>query len=390
MMPEKTIFLFRDLDGSDLKKLQDISRKEQYAAGEVLIEEGQWIPALYVVLSGDVVVRKRLASSDASHNITTLSSGDTVGEMSLVEEQTASASVIALNEVTVQAFPLRSLKAMQSGAMSAVFLTLCRNIAKELNRRLRYTTEITVQSLQQELMIKQQNALVMRFFIVVLIGILLYTVSLGLAIRHLPTVQGTSIISIPFILLFAFFLLYFCKSSQLSAAFFGITTRNWRFALHDCLRFTVPVLLALTAMKWLIIENMSQYAQEPLFNPHDFLHPQYRTDATLSLIMLYASLYAIFAVIQEFLARGILQSSLDYFLSGKYKTWTAIILANVIFSVVHIHLSGLYAFVVFFPGLLWGWMYARSQTLIGVSISHISIGLWAGFVLGFNFILRPI
>ena len=36
----------------------------------------------------------------------------------------------------------------------------------------------------------------------------------------------------------------------------------------------------------------------------------------------------------------------------------------------------------FLPGLFWGWLYARHGTLIGVSVSHILLGLWTVFVVG--------
>jgi hypothetical protein len=37
--------------------------------------------------------------------------------------------------------------------------------------------------------------------------------------------------------------------------------------------------------------------------------------------------------------------------------------------------------LVFVPGLFWGWLYLRHQTLVGVSVSHLLIGLWVTGVL---------
>jgi hypothetical protein len=37
----------------------------------------------------------------------------------------------------------------------------------------------------------------------------------------------------------------------------------------------------------------------------------------------------------------------------------------------------------FFPGLLWGYLYHRHKTIIGVSISHILLGLYAVYILRF-------
>jgi CRP/FNR family cyclic AMP-dependent transcriptional regulator len=33
--------------------------------------------------------------------------------------------------------------------------------------------------------------------------------------------------------------------------------------------------------------------------------------------------------------------------------------------------------VAFFTGLFWGWLYARQRGLVGVSVSHVLLGMWA-------------
>jgi len=41
-----------------------------------------------------------------------------------------------------------------------------------------------------------------------------------------------------------------------------------------------------------------------------------------------------------------------------------------------------------FPiGLLWGWLYARHGTIIGISISHTILGVFAFYIVGFETIL---
>jgi membrane protease YdiL (CAAX protease family) len=34
------------------------------------------------------------------------------------------------------------------------------------------------------------------------------------------------------------------------------------------------------------------------------------------------------------------------------------------------------------PGLFWGWMFARQRSIVGVTVSHIVVGLWANFLVG--------
>jgi hypothetical protein len=50
-------------------------------------------------------------------------------------------------------------------------------------------------------------------------------------------------------------------------------------------------------------------------------------------------------------------------------------------------MNGLLGLIVFVPGLFWGWLYARHDTLIGVSLSHLIIGWTAIFFLNLESLL---
>ena len=91
--------------------------------------------------------------------------------------------------------------------------------------------------------------------------------------------------------------------------------------------------------------------------------------------------YIILCPIQEFITRGVLQGSLLKSLKGKYRISFSLILSNILFSIAHQHLGLIIAFLMFFPGLFWGWLFQRHQSLIGVSLSHIAIGLWVTVIL---------
>ena len=52
------------------------------------------------------------------------------------------------------------------------------------------------------------------------------------------------------------------------------------------------------------------------------------------------------------------------------------------FCATHLHMSSTFALLVVVPSVFWGILFARQGSLIGVSISHVLIGLWTLFVLG--------
>ena len=99
-------------------------------------------------------------------------------------------------------------------------------------------------------------------------------------------------------------------------------------------------------------------------------------------VVVSAIAYAISAPVQEMVARSGMQSSFMMFLTSRHKVWWSIFLSTFLFSSIHLHVSVILAVLVFPFGLFWGWLYARRPTLVGVSLSHVAIGLFALYVVG--------
>jgi membrane protease YdiL (CAAX protease family) len=95
--------------------------------------------------------------------------------------------------------------------------------------------------------------------------------------------------------------------------------------------------------------------------------------------------------VQEFIARGVIISTILNFLEGvKHSGLGAIIMSSMLFSAQHLHLPSIaFAVLVFIPGIFWGWLFVRHRSILGVSISHIITGIWAIQILGLNNIGIP-
>jgi bacteriocin-type transport-associated protein len=104
----KVLFILGELSDSDIDWLANSGKRQQVATGEVLIEEGQAAPALYLVLDGHLgVFVKALGGSQ----IARLGSGEIVGEMSFVDARPPSATVRALEPSLVLAVPRSAIQA---------------------------------------------------------------------------------------------------------------------------------------------------------------------------------------------------------------------------------------------------------------------------------------
>jgi hypothetical protein len=77
---------------------------------------------------------------------------------------------------------------------------------------------------------------------------------------------------------------------------------------------------------------------------------------------------------QEFCARGVFQSSVERTMSGPRRVLWSVVTASVMFGAFHTFYSLPLALTSLAGRLLWGWLYHRHGTLLGVAISHFLIG----------------
>ena len=199
--------------------------------------------------------------------------------------------------------------------------------------------------------------------------VFVYTSALGV-LRQLSATGGSSTITTSTLLvLMAAGAAWIMKTSGFPAATFGFSLARWRWVVLDSLAWSAVFCAAITAIKWGLITSSPGYAHLQLFNP-------WTSPDGLGATMLAYGLYVVLSPVQEFVARGMMQGSLQKMLTGDYVALRSIVVANAIFSISHQHLGLGYALAVFIPGLFWGWMYYRQQSLLGVSLSHVLIGLW--------------
>src|SRR5262245_23081298 len=87
--------LFHDLDDPEVQKIAEAMRSKRFPAGATLMSAEQPGEAVYFILKGTVKVH--IEQQDGSNVvISILGSGDIVGEMSLLDNATRSASVITI------------------------------------------------------------------------------------------------------------------------------------------------------------------------------------------------------------------------------------------------------------------------------------------------------
>ncbi len=96
----KVLFILGQLSDSDAEWLAREGFREKVPAGMPLIEEGKPISSLYILLVGHMVVSVKGLGTIAS-----VSSGEIMGEMSMIDTRPPSASVTATDDCVVLAIP---------------------------------------------------------------------------------------------------------------------------------------------------------------------------------------------------------------------------------------------------------------------------------------------
>lgn len=78
-----------------------MGERKIFKSGEVIIRENTWEMAMYEIISGSVEVMVNYGTEKAQ-KISTLTAGETFGEMGLIEARMRSATVVALEDTEVE------------------------------------------------------------------------------------------------------------------------------------------------------------------------------------------------------------------------------------------------------------------------------------------------
>ncbi len=116
----KVLFILSELADADVDWMIQNGEKRPVPQGTVLIEEGQPIELLFIVLDGQLSVT---LAALGGKQVASLQSGEILGELSFLDSRPPSASVTAVVDSTVLCIPRSSLMAKleQDSAFAARF-----------------------------------------------------------------------------------------------------------------------------------------------------------------------------------------------------------------------------------------------------------------------------
>lgn len=127
-----------ELDGPDAEYVIGYTREVRFAAGEVVIAEGDpdHSGCMYLIVEGDVTVESVVVSRTDPVIVSAVGPGSLIGEMGLLDGAPRAASCIAATEVTAMVLTREALARLIADA-PAIGAKLLAAISQRLSERLR-------------------------------------------------------------------------------------------------------------------------------------------------------------------------------------------------------------------------------------------------------------
>lgn len=348
--------LLAPLTDEEARALAGVIHRRAVEPGDVLVNEGERSGRVFFIESGRVEVLKRGRGGE-EHVIATLGPGDELGELALVDDAPRSATVRAVDAGQVLYFDGDEVDELDGGV--TLRHALVASAARLTSRRLRNTNVDFTAALEQQLAAERLRNEFGQFFVYI-VGIY----SIGTLVNYLlnTALSQVNVYGDAFTWLYLITLLV---PSLITVRILGIPLDQIGLTLHNWRKSLWEGVLASAAFVLVFLVAVTTARSAGVL-----------PDAPLNLMLLQLPFYLVHAFLQELLARGVLQNSLQRFFEDDRGAKSVTITA-VLFGLFHIHF-GLGAVVVtFLSSFVFGAFYLRHGNLLGVSILHWVAGVCA-------------
>ncbi len=366
----------------------------RYAPGERVFEEGERNPGrLHIVLEGEAAVCNK-GQAFSTHTKTDYETGmrgkhEVIGAISFLDGEPYSSSVIAKTPLTLAVLDF------SPGDLTPASRKLHASVVSELRRQLtsdlRHSVMRRLDSLQQEAEFARYKNAVGRIVVTTLALLSFYTLLLSVLPSFMVALTVNFAIS-PFIIaMFAAVMGPVIWYSGFPHSFFGLQTANWKSALGFSVLASLAFIAVGAGLKLLLIHTTQTFSSLSLFGVADVKENMH--DVMMSpLYWIAVVLYLVLTPLQEFVARCCLQAPLHAFLNGTefWRHVWSILVSNLVFAAAHSHISFAFAIAAFVPGLFWGWIFARTNSLVAAAASHFMIGGAGIFLFGIEEVISKL
>jgi CRP-like cAMP-binding protein/membrane protease YdiL (CAAX protease family) len=361
----------KDLSSLELDLLYQLNKILYLDAQTIVFTESESTRDIYFIFKGEVEILKWDKGQHLQLTIGKIKQGEMFGEMSFLDGEPRSSSIKTIKpSILIELSYEMIFQKMDDPAVKNIYNKIIQNIAITNTQRLRVSNKNYVQSLRTEIdQLSVQNSSGFLFISIIFI--------MGLANIADTIILKSSINvhSVPFSwsFLMGIFIpiLFIAKKINHTLDDLGVTLSKWKKSVSEGLIISGGLLSFLFFGYW--IYTLIEPTAPSLI--YVITHPLKRLDFS-------AYIYIIHCYIQEFIARGTIQSSLLKFMGTNTRPSEAVIVASFLFGFFHSSRGVEAVVVAFLASLFFGFIYIRTNNLLGVSIVHYVVGIVAIHYLG--------
>ncbi|MGO9483019.1 MAG: cyclic nucleotide-binding domain-containing protein [Rhodomicrobium sp.] len=387
--------LFTSLSRQQLRLVLPYVKFKKYARGRVLLGEGANNPGkIYIILDGQIVIGKQglspMENTPEDYELGTLRRGEIFGEVSFVDGKPSSVSFRAKTDVSLAVADFSASRRRKT--VRRVREIVAGKLRAHIGKQAHESVALRMSGLQLENQLAAYRTGVGHLVITTLCLLSVYTMALSFLPAFKNETHANFALSPLIIILFALTFFPVVAMSGFPGRFFGLQLDNWRPALALSVRASLLFLLAFVLVKWLLIETSPSFAGVSIIGGADVALGGKAAAPHSSWYWAAVVIYLLLTPMQEFVARSGIQAPLYAFLHGSEskRRWVSILASNMVFAAGHAHISLVFAMVAFLPGILWGWLFAKTNSLFAAAVSHLIVGGTGLFLFGIEGVVARI
>ncbi len=374
--------IFHNFSEEELKVFLPFIQTTTVPKDQFIFHEGDQSSELYIVQRGQVAILFEDEEQKSDCPVATILPGNSFGEMTILTENIRFAGSKALEETDLLVLKFDNFHELVK--TNPIFAKFSLSLSKQISKWLKSTNEMAMKATKEELRLTKIHDHMGKFIIHLFILLSLFFYVFKLFIKHGDASSIIQWISTCLILGLTISGIFLIKNSGYPIQFYGLTLKNWKNNCWEAILFTIPVLLFMTGLRWIVISIIPAFKNFSLIqigNQSTSFFSFFENKESLQHFFIFLALYSAFIPLQEFITRGCLQTCLYNFFRSPKRGLLAIISSNLIFDIFHGLETISFMGVALLLGLFWGWLYQRQNSIIGPSLSHILIGIW-----GFGFL----
>ncbi len=352
--------LFQGIGPEEFISLLKYIEERNFAKGSWAFREGEKSSCLYIVMKGKGEIVKKTEFSDYYERLSVAEAGEVFGEIAYLENTERTASFRILEPATILVFFLEKLRFDEK--MKHVYEKIEHNLALYLAKKLKQADSLLLERFMQRVNHIQTESRIKNVFFYLFVVSAIYFNLLNLLKIYFSERTISQFIAIPlWSLVFLSGIIWILRKLDYNREFYGLTLRDCKKQIVEAVLYSIPIILFFVCVKWILIQFYPKFESLPLF---------YFESENWKLVVAYL----IFIPIEEFVVRGLLQSVFRSFMQNKAQIFVPIICSNLFYEFVQGLRNYWYGLTIFAVGIMWGYLYEKHRSLVGVVVSHALIG----------------